>query len=115
MAKFTSDDVLEIAERLKQARDRDHPAHFLIGAGCSISAEIPTANDLIKKIHEKYPKASARLSGDKRNHYGSCMALLSANERRDLIRPYLEKARINWGRSLSPSLLARSSWSACSP
>jgi hypothetical protein len=97
MAKFTSDDVLGIAERLRQAKDRGHPAHFLIGAGCSISAAIPSANDLVKKIHEKYPKASAKLSDEERLQYGICMGVLARGERRDLIRPYLEKAKINWG------------------
>lgn len=97
MARFTSDDVLELADRLKQAKDRGHPAHFLIGAGCSISADIPSANDLIKEIHAKYPKACAKLSDAERYHYGACMALLATNERRDLIRPYLENAKINWG------------------
>ena len=37
------------------------------------------------------------MTDGKRHGYGACMALLSINERRDLIRPYLAKAKINWG------------------
>jgi hypothetical protein len=106
MAKFTSADVLRVAERLKRAKDRNHPAHFLTGAGCSISAGIPGAADLIKKIHEDYQAECAALSYDKRQLYGACMALLSINERRDLIRPYLAAAKINWGTIALTQLVA---------
>jgi tetratricopeptide (TPR) repeat protein len=97
MAKFTSAEVRKVSQRLKRARDRDHPAHFLIGAGCSISAGIPSATDLIKTIHAEYADECASLDKDSLHSYGACMALLSINERRDLIRPYLENAKVNWG------------------
>ncbi|MBB1094249.1 SIR2 family protein, partial [Rhodopseudomonas palustris] len=97
MAKFTPEDVKRLAERLKQAKGRGHPAHFLIGAGCSISAGIPSAADLVTRIHQDYAANCADLSDDHRHMYGACMALLTINERRDLIRPYLDKAKINWG------------------
>jgi tetratricopeptide (TPR) repeat protein len=106
MAKFTPADVSLVAERLKRARDRSHPAHFLIGAGCSISAGIPSAKELISRIHEDYPTQCAALSDDKRYVYGKCMALLSINERRDLIRPYLRDAKINWGTVALAQLIA---------
>jgi tetratricopeptide (TPR) repeat protein len=97
MTKYNSEDIRKIAERLKSARDRDRPAHFLVGAGCSISAGIPGATDLIKRIHKDYPAHCEDLSSTNRDSYGACMALLSLNERRDLIKPYLENAKINWG------------------
>lgn len=106
MAKYTSEDIQKIAERLRGARDRDWPAHFLIGAGCSISAGIPGAVDLVKRIHKDYPAHCAELSSSNRNSYGACMALLSLNERRDLIKPYLENAKINWGTIALAQLLA---------
>jgi Tfp pilus assembly protein PilF len=106
MAKFTPADIARITERLKRARDRGHPAHFLIGAGCSISAGIPGANDLIKKIHQDYAAQCAGLNEARRHAYGACMALLSINERRDLIRPFLEAAKINWGTIVLAQLIA---------
>jgi Tfp pilus assembly protein PilF len=106
MAKFTPADVSRIAERLKRAKDRARPAHFLVGAGCSISAGIPSAADLIKKIHEDYRAECEALSEAERDSYGACMALLSINERRDLIRPYLSAAKINWGTIALAQLIA---------
>src|SRR5262245_21050068 len=97
MTKYTSDDVRRVAERLKAARERSRPAHFLIGAGCSISANIPGAKELIERIHKDFPEHCRDLTTDSRHSYGACMALLSINERRDLIKPYLEKAKVNWG------------------
>lgn len=97
MAKFTSKDIARIAATLKRAKERQHPAHFLIGAGCSISAGIPGAKDLVKKIHTQFEAECDSLSAHERESYGACMALLTINERRDLIRPYLQKAKINWG------------------
>ena len=97
MTKFSSADVSRIAARLRRARKHGRGFHFLIGAGCSISAGIPTATDLVKQIYAEYPSEYAALSDDNRYSYGASMALLSINERRDLVRPYLENAQINWG------------------
>src|SRR5687767_13152058 len=97
MPTYTLTDVRRVAERLKAARDRSRPAHFLIGAGCSISANIPGADELVKRIHKDYAEHCRDLKEDTAHSYGACMALLSINERRDLIKPYLENAKINWG------------------
>jgi len=97
MTKYTPADVQEVAEGLKDARDRSRPVSFLTGAGCTSTANIPNASVLIERIHDKYPKRCAKLVGGDRQAYGACMALLTINERRDLFRPYLEKAKINWG------------------
>jgi hypothetical protein len=66
MAKYGPDDVKRLAERLVAARERSRPAHFLIGAGCSISANIPGANDLVKRIHDAYPTHCADLTSENR-------------------------------------------------
>jgi tetratricopeptide (TPR) repeat protein len=107
MAKYTSKDIREIAERLKNAQGRERAAHFLIGAGCSISAGIPGAADLIKRIHRDYPASCADLAPDKRNSYGACMHILATNERDDLIKQYLENSRINWGTIALAQLIAK--------
>ena len=106
MTKYTVDDVSKIAEKLQIAKARDRAAHFLIGAGCLISAGIPGAPDLVKRIHSDFPKHCDALIGDDRNAYGKCMALLTINERRDLIKPYLENAKINWGHIALAQLIA---------
>ena len=106
MARVPPADVSQIAERLKRAKDRARSAHFLVGAGCSISAGIPSAADLIKKIHEDYRAECEALSEAERNSYGACMARLAINERRDLIRPYLSAAKVNWGTIALAQLIA---------
>ncbi|HEV7406897.1 MAG TPA: SIR2 family protein [Bradyrhizobium sp.] len=107
MAKYTSADIRKIAERLKSARDNSRPAHFLLGAGCSISAGIPSATRLVEQIHSEYPAHCADLKDEDRRSYGACMALLSPNERRDLIKAHLEKAKINWGTIALAQLIAK--------
>lgn len=97
MAKFTSVDVSKVAERLKRAKARGRPACFLIGAGCSVSAGIPTANGLVERIHGEYAAHCEALNRAERVSYGACMALLTDNERRDLIQPYIAAAKVNWG------------------
>src|SRR5450432_2656416 len=94
MAKYTSADIRKIAERLKIARNKSRAAHFLLGAGCSISAGIPSAAKLIEQIHSEYPAHCADLNDEDRHSYGACMALLSRNERRDLIKAHMDKAQI---------------------
>lgn len=106
MPKYTSDDIRRIAEKIKTAKDRGRAAHFLVGAGCSISAGIPGANTFVKKIHDDYPEHCKDLKSDDHHSYGACMALLSINERRDLIKPYLENAKINWGNVALAQLIA---------
>ena len=102
MAKYTSEDIKRIANRLRVVRARagqtgDHAAHFLIGAGCSITAGIPSAMDLMKEIQQTYPDLCTQLPPNPQNPYGSHMALLSIRERSKLIQPHLKNSRINWG------------------
>src|ERR1043165_2080993 len=107
MAPYSPDDIQKIAEKLKHARNRDRSAHFLLGAGCSITAGIPSANDLVKQIHALFAKQVSELNETDRQSYGPCMALLSINERRELIKPYLDKAKINWGHIALAQLIER--------
>jgi tetratricopeptide (TPR) repeat protein len=107
MPKYTSSDVQRIAQRLVDARGRKRPAHFLMGAGCSVTAGIPSANALVDMIHGRYSAHLDRLQDNEKRSYGACMALLAANERYALIAPYLEGARINWGAIALAQLMVR--------
>ena len=62
-----------------------------------MTANIPSASDIVKLIHKKYPAHCEELTEANRHSYGECMALLSINERRDLIKPLLDRAKVNWG------------------
>ncbi len=61
-----------------------------------MSAGIPGAKELMKQIAEEYPHLLTGLSQEERANYGRCMGQLSSAEQRRLLRPHLEKAKINW-------------------
>jgi hypothetical protein len=96
MSRYSTQEIDEIADTLRSARDRGKPAHILFGAGCSKAAGIPLASEIVVKIRELYPGRWQGLAEPDQQKYGACMKLLSPNERRDLLAPYLVKASINW-------------------
>jgi Tfp pilus assembly protein PilF len=89
----TIDDVVET---LKMAKRRGKKCSVLVGAGCSVSAGIPTANGFVEiiKKDDRYPRAYTRAI---EKTYPKCMAELSADEQRDLIAEFVDGAKINWG------------------
>jgi hypothetical protein len=96
MSRYSSQEIDEIVDTLRSARDRGKPAHILFGAGCSKAAGIPLASEIVAEIHKRYSGYCHRLDEADRQKYGACMKLLSPNERRDLLAPYLAEASINW-------------------
>jgi Tfp pilus assembly protein PilF len=96
MSRYSSQEIDEIVDTLRSAKDRGKPAHILFGAGCSKAAGIPLAWEIVAEIHKLYPGRCQLLPEKDRDKYGACMKLLSPNERRDLLAPYLAKASINW-------------------
>ncbi len=86
--------VAEVASIIRQARNG---VAFIIGAGCSLSAGIPLAKQLLVEANRTYSTQIDQIvPPDKRDNYGACMAALTPEERKALLRPYLSKARINW-------------------
>lgn len=86
----TIEDIAEAMEPHGAARRR---CSVLLGAGCSISAGIPSAIDIVRQIKVKFPAAYARAAS---HDYPDCMAALDRGVRRDLIGAYIDKAKINW-------------------
>ena len=95
LSRYSSQEIDEIADTLRSARDRAKPAHILFGAGCSRAAGIPLASEIVAKIGELYRGRWRGLTETDQQKYGACMKLLSPNERRDLLTPYLMKASRN--------------------
>ena len=83
----------DVVETVKHAKDRGKKCTLLIGAGCSVTAGIPTAKGFVEIIEKDYTRAFKRA---KTKTYAHCMAELSLGERRDLIASFVDKARINW-------------------
>ncbi len=90
MIERTIDDI---AEALGPHGAAPRRCSVLLGAGCSISAGIPSASDIVRHIEAKFPAAYARAAS---HNYPDCMAALERGVRRDLIGAYIDKARINW-------------------
>lgn len=90
--------VQEVAQLLKQAKDNKKPYIFFTGAGCSRSAGVPTAIELISEIKEKFPIQIKNINSENEKYnYGLYMSALDKHERRQLLEPYIIKnQKINW-------------------
>ena len=89
-AERTIDDI---AEGMSPHGAAPRRCSVLLGAGCSISAGISSASDIVRHIQTHFPAAYARASS---RDYPDCMAALERGVRRDLIGSYIDKAKINW-------------------
>jgi tetratricopeptide (TPR) repeat protein len=86
-------EIEDIVETLKNAKIDKKKCSVLIGAGCSVTAGIPTAQGFVKIINEQFPSAYRRA---KEKTYPKCMEQLSIAQQRDLIARYVDPAKINW-------------------
>src|SRR6266540_4168096 len=86
-------EIEDVVETLKNAKDRGKKCSILIGAGCSVTAGIPTAQGFVDVIKERYPRDYDR--ADEKT-YPKCMSQLAIDEQRSLIIEYVDKAKINW-------------------
>lgn len=97
MSKYTPEDVKNIAEFIRHAKDT-RPFALLTGAGCSKAAGIPLASELVDEINRtpRFEPALRELSEDDRKNYGRVMACLGRNDRKGLLNPHLIGAKVNW-------------------
>lgn len=72
---------------------------FLIGAGASKSAGIPTAPELLSELHEHetFGYLFNGFTEENKKNYGKCMSALLSHQRKDFLQPFLDNADINWG------------------
>jgi hypothetical protein len=82
-----------IVEIVRDAKERGKGCSLLIGAGCSVTAGVPSANGFVEDKKEKYQRAYERAP---KKTYSACMAELTLGQRRDLIAAYVDAAKINW-------------------
>ena len=80
-------------ETLKNGKSRNKRCSLLIGAGCSVTAGIPTAEGFVNIISERYHQCFERAV---EKTYPKCMAELPPGQRKSLIREFVDKAKINW-------------------
>ena len=106
--------ITDIAEDLRKGIDRIRKCTLLLGAGCSKTAGIPLAADIVRDIKTMFPRvydralkrAQGRNASTPFPSYGDCMAELDPGPQRDLIRGYIDKARLNWAHVGIGSLVA---------
>ena len=105
MSKYTAQDVERIANAIRRSKS-SAPFNLLIGAGCSLSAGIPLASALVEEINQTYKsECEVKLLEEDRADYGKCMSVLSPDERRELLRQYLDNAKVNWAHIAIASLM----------
>jgi tetratricopeptide (TPR) repeat protein len=91
-----SEEVRRVVNAMRRARDRDSPFAIVTGAGCSRSAGIPLAGDLVREAATLYRDECERLIGRLRlDDYGAVMGCLTLNERKQLLGRYLASAKVN--------------------
>jgi tetratricopeptide (TPR) repeat protein len=105
MAKYTSDDIKALARSIKRSKKNKKPFNLLMGAGCSLTAHMPSGQKLLEDIHAKYSDELCDLNDAERKDYGKCMGALSINERKELLTPYLQAAKVNWAHIAIASLI----------
>ncbi|MGE7649207.1 SIR2 family protein [Peribacillus frigoritolerans] len=86
-------DISEVLFFLKKAKKEKIKINLLIGAGCSVTGNIPLAGGIVDIISKKFPLEYQRT---KEKDYGSIMSLLTPRERRTLIYELVNKSKVNW-------------------
>lgn len=88
--------LANIAELVRQAKDNGTPYTILTGAGCSQSAGIPLAGELVSEMNSKFDVQLSNLSEQDKGNYNKCMNALTHQERRQLLQNHIKDANINW-------------------
>jgi hypothetical protein len=92
----------DVVLTLRKAKEENIKVNLLIGAGCSATANIPTAAGFVNKIKEYYPLDYERATP---KDYGNCMSKLTPFERRNLIMSVVNESKINWAHIAIAQLL----------
>lgn len=86
-------EIEDLVDVIINSRELGYKINLLIGAGCSVSAGIPSANEFVKIIAKIYSREYNKCEN---KTYAECMKKLTPIERRNLISKYVNNAKINW-------------------
>ncbi len=105
----------DIADALRRGQTYGRGCTLLIGAGCSKTAKIPLAGEIVDHIRNSrlYDRVyQLALERAKSLHpdavvptYGQCMEEMYRGDQRDLLRGYIKNARLNWAHAGIASLV----------
>ena len=93
----------DVVQALRFSRVQGRKCSLLIGAGCSVSAGIPSAGGFVQLIEKEFLDAYRRANP---KTYPRCMAELPPGTQRDLIAREVDAAKINWGHVSIAQLMA---------
>ncbi|WP_171478497.1 hypothetical protein [Acinetobacter sp. WCHAc060033] len=85
--------VKDIARTLRENKRSKTPAVIFTGAGCSKSAGMPLAGELIQEINKKYKNNLKELSTEQRQDYGQCMTKLVPSEQKKTFNKIYRKIK----------------------
>ncbi|WP_053071148.1 hypothetical protein [Clostridium botulinum] len=86
-------DIDDVVVALEHAKEEGIKVNLLIGAGCSVTANIPSAEGILKIIQKKYFREYKRAIP---KDYGNCMSKLTPTERRNLVTDLVRESKLNW-------------------
>lgn len=105
----------DIAEALRRGQKYGRGCTLLIGAGCSKTANIPLAGEIVDHIRNSgmynrvYELALQRAKSERPDAvvptYGHCMEEMDRGDQRDLLRGYIKDAKLNWAHAGIASLV----------
>lgn len=89
-------EIKHIAYQLQRNKKEGNPgAIVFIGAGCSVSAGIPTVDKIIEYVLEEYKDHPDIEKLDRKSSYVDLMECLGPLERNKIFKNYVDKAKIN--------------------
>ena len=97
--------IKDIAKTFKDSKKLGKPIIIFTGAGCSKSAGMPLASELVNEINKKFKGHLKSLNDEQKKDYGTCMSHLVPSEQKNLIEKHISKAKINWAHIALASLL----------
>ncbi len=84
-----------LAYQLKENRKKGKGAIVFIGAGCSVSAQIPAASKIVEEILRDHKDDPSFKNFVEKPTYEQLMACLKPSKRKEIFKGYVEKAKIN--------------------
>ena len=94
---FNTRSFADLVEDLRSSEGR---ATVLIGAGCSLSGGIPLAGGIIDDIRQAFPqawqRAQQKAGAASKPSYNQYMHELNPDQRRTLLKGYIDRSKINW-------------------
>ena len=85
--------IADIADKLVKARKNKKGVTLVIGEECAASAGVPSNDEFVEIIKELFPAAYEKAE---KKDFLSCVSQLSAAEKSELSRKFIENAPVNW-------------------